>query len=381
MAGDILKKIIVGVVLALFLTALSASAAWALDIEAASAILIDADSGRVLFEQNAHRQLPVASLTKILTALVTLEHFDDLHQTFTLPADFVNVGESNIALAAGEIHTIEDLLYALMLRSANDAAQALALAVGGSESAFAEIMNGRCFEMGLRESNWTNPHGLHKDAHLSSAYDMAYITREAMRIPKFNALISTSTHTIPWLGQENDRVVSNHNRLLTRYEGADGVKTGYTSKSGNCLVGSATRDGLRLIGVVLNCDDTYGQMAELLDFGFTYYEMRQVAAFGDVVARIPVINGRADGVNAVFGSNVSLLIPKGEDYLLQPDLILPEYLTTPVNSKKPLGEAVFNDGVGFFKRVELFPDADLESFTLRDVVREAFLSIMRVLLQ
>ena len=375
-----MKQAILAAMLAFCLILLGAPAARALDIEAASAILIDADSGRVLFAQSVHSRLPVASLTKVLTALITLEQYDDLRQTFTLPEDFVNVGESGIDLKAGETHTIEDLLYALMLRSANDAGQALALAVGGSENGFAQMMNQRCAELGLTDSNWTNPHGLHNDAHLSSAYDMAFITREAMKIPMFNTLISTSTHTMPWEGQENDRVVSNHNRLLTLYEGADGVKTGYTSKSGNCLVGSATRKGLRLIGVVLNCDDTYGQMAKMLDYGFANYELRQVAAFGDVAARIPVVNGRADSVNVIFGGNVRLLFPKGEDQLPAPDLELPLRLITPIDSQTPLGEAVFSDDAGYIKRVELFSASDMESFTLQDMVRAAFLSIMRALL-
>ena len=375
-----MKQLIAKVSLALCLLCFSAPAAFALDIEALSAILIDADSGRVLFAQDDHSRLPVASLTKILTALLTLEHCDDLRQTFTLPDDFVNVGESSIGLEAGETHTIEDMLYALMLRSANDAGQTLALAMGGSERGFALMMNQRCLELGLKDSNWINPHGLHDEAHLSSAYDMAFITRAAMQIPMFNTLISTSTHTIPRVAQEDDYVVSNHNRLLTRYEGADGVKTGYTSKSGNCLVGSATRDDLRLIGVVLNCDDTYGEMAKMLDYGFANYEMRQVAAYGDIAVRLPVVDGRADSINVLFGNNVRLLIPKGEEYLAEPEYRLPERLITPIDSNLPLGEAIFSDSAGNVKSVELFPAADMESFTLRGMVHAALQSIMRALL-
>jgi D-alanyl-D-alanine carboxypeptidase len=375
-----LKQVIITFVLVFCLVVFGAAAAYAFDVEAASSILIDADSGRVLFEQDAHDSLPVASLTKILTALVTLEHFDNLRQTYTLPADFPNVEEITINLEAGETHTIEDLLYALMLNSANDAGLALALAVGGSEDNFAQMMNQRCLDIGLKESNWVGPHGLDDDA-LSSAYDMAYITREAMRIPRFNNFINTLTHTMPWAGHENDRVLTSHNRLLTRYEGADGVKTGFTTKAGNCLVGSATRNGLRLIGVVLKCEDTYGQMAELLDYGFANYELRQAAAVGDVAASIPVIKGRADSINAVFGSNVRLLTLKEEGYLQAPELLLPESLTTPIDSRTPLGEAVFHDGAGNFKRVELFPASDMERFTLRDIVREALMRIMRVLIE
>ncbi|MCL1975668.1 MAG: D-alanyl-D-alanine carboxypeptidase [Firmicutes bacterium] len=377
-----MKRLISATILSIILLFLSAtpSKALALDIEAAASILIDADSGRLLWEKNSHSRLPPASLTKILTALVTLEQFDDLTQTFTLPENFVNVGESGIGLEAGETHTIEDLLYALMLRSANDAGQALALAVAGSESAFAQMMDLRCVELGLTDSKWINPHGLHHEEHLSSAYDMAYITRAAMQLPMFNTLICASSHSIPWVGNEESIEVVSHNRLLQLYKGADGVKTGYTSKAGNCLVGSATRNGLRLIGVVLNSEDTYGQMARLLDYGFENYELRQVVAFGDVAARLPVINGRANSINAIFGSNVRILMPKEENKLPQPELKLPEFLITPINSQIPLGEAVFDDGLGNSHHVELFPSGNMESFTLREMIRQAFMQIIQVLL-
>lgn len=377
--GDSLKKIFSLLIIACCLLFFSTAAA-ALEIEATSAILIDAVSGRVLFTQDAHRRLPVASITKILTALVVLEHFPGLKQTFTLPEDFVNVGESNIWLEAGETHTIEDLLYALLLRSANDAAQALALATAGSEAGFAEMMNARCAELGLSESNWTNPHGLHNDAHLSSAYDIAMITREAAKLPAFNTIISTTSHTIPWESNEYDRVVANHNKLLSQYAGADGVKTGYTSKAGNCLVGSATRGGLRLIGVVLNSEDTYGQMAAMLDYGFENYEMRQVAAFGEVAKRIPVIDGKGDSVNALYGGNVRVLLGKNEEYLAEPTFEVPESLQTPVDSDVAVGQAVFDDGQGHLTRVELYPADDMERYTFWGVVRAAFMRILQVLL-
>ena len=375
-----MKRIIILVLLVYSWVGFFSAPVYALDIEAASAILINADSGQVLFEQDAHQILPVASLTKIVTALVTLEHYNNLRQTYTLPAAFANVGESALGLMPGETLTIEDLLYALMLRSANDAGQALALAVGGSESSFAKMMNNRCIEAGLTESNWVNPHGLHDEAHLSSAYDMAYITREAMKIPMFNTLIKAPSHTIPWEGQIDDRIVTSHNRLLTNYDGADGVKTGYTSKAGNCLVGSATRHGLRLIGVVLNSEDTYTQMASLLDYGFAKYELRQVAAYGDIAARLPLKNARQDSISIYFGSTLNLLISKEQKTLPLPDIQLPEYLDTPIDSQEPVGLAVFQDSSGNIQNIQLYPTENIERFTLLGLIKAAFLQIMRVML-
>jgi len=355
-------------------------AAWALDIDGAAAILMDAGSGRVLYEQDARLRLPMASVTKILTALVVLEHFDDLQQSFTLPEDFVNVGESGILLEAGETHTIEDLLYALMLHSANDAAQALAIATAGSEQQFAQMMNARCAALGLRDSNWVNPHGLHHDDQLTTAYDMACITREAMKIPKFNSIIVTASHTLPWPGKENNRVVTGHNRLLNQYIGADGVKTGYTSKAGQCLVGSATRNGIRLIGVILNSEERFAQMADLLNYGFDNYEMRQVISFGEVAAKIPVIDGKEDSVSILYGSSVRLFMRKGLAYQPQPSLELPDSLQTPVCSDTPVGRAFFDDGLGNMSAVDLYPAADIEYYTFWSVVRAAYMRILQALL-
>ena len=375
-----MKRILMLLMLVLCLLFFGVQAAWALDIEAAAAILIDAGSGRVLFEQDARTRLPVASVTKILTALVVLEHFNDLQQTFTLPEDYVNVGEAGIYLEAGETHTIEDLLYALMLPSANDAAQALALATAGSEQAFAQMMNARCAALGLRDSNWTNPHGLHHNEHLTTAYDVAFITREALKIPKFNSIIVTASHTLPWPGKENDRVISGHNRLLLQYEGADGVKTGYTSKAGQCLVGSATRNGIRLIGVILNSEERYEQMAVLLDYGFDNYEMRQVISFGEVAAKLPVIDAKEDNVSILYGGNVRLFMRKGLEYQPQPIIELPASLQTPVYRDEPAGRALFDDGMGNMTVVDLYPAADMEYYTFWSVVRIAYQRILQVLL-
>ena len=222
-----MKKLFVSIFVAIGLVVTFASSAAALTIDAAACVLIDASTGRVLYENNAHQALPPASTTKVLTALLVLESVEDLSTTVTLPDDFANVGESGIQLEPGETQTIEDLLYALMLRSANDAAQALAIAVSGTEEAFVKYMNDKTEELGLTDSTWQNPHGLDAEGHLTSAYDLAMITREAMKYPLFNQIIVTEQWTLPWPSNVYDRVVYNYNQFLTLYEGADGVKTVY----------------------------------------------------------------------------------------------------------------------------------------------------------
>ncbi len=351
-----------------------------LNVDAAAAILIDAESGQVLYAHNEHQSLPMASTTKILTAMLTLEHFSDLKQTFTLPEDFANVGESSIWLEPGETHTIEDLLYATMLRSANDAAQSLAMAVAGTEQEFAALMNARTAELGLSDSNWTNPHGLHDDEHYSSAYDLAFITREAIKNPMFNTLISADGYTMPWQDNEYDRTFFNHNNLLQQYSGADGVKTGYTNPAGSCLVGAATRNGMRLIGVVLNSEDMYTDMSAMLDFGFDNYSLQTVALFGEIATKIPVVNGQGDMINALYGNDVKILTPIDTEYLGEPSFDIPDKISTPILKDQIIGRATFDNGQGILTHIDLLAAEEMERYTFWGVVQAAFYSIMQVLL-
>ena len=346
--GFSVKKHLLALVLccAVFLGCSPAALAFAVDAKAA--VLMDAATGRIIFEQNAHESLPPASTTKILTALLTLENVTDLQKTVTLPADFVNVGESGVYLEAGETHTFLDLLYALLLRSANDAGQALAIGVSGSEEAFVALMNKRSQELGLKDSSWANPHGLDDDKHLTSAYDLAKITQEAFKHDLFNEIIVAESWTMPWQGNSYDSSLYNHNQFLDLYEGGDGVKTGYTGQSGSCLVASATRDGMRLIGVVLGCADQahYDEMIKLMDYGFSGYEAVKVGSAGDVVGSVKVINGNITAVNAVLGQDVVLAVEKGERFKPQPAYDFPAALEAPFQASEPIGLATYLDTAG-----------------------------------
>jgi len=222
----ILTTILISCILLIF-----PASASAIQVDATSVILIDANTGRIIYQQKAHKSLPIASTTKVLTALLVLEHIDDLSQTVTVPADFVNAGEASIWLEPGETVKVEDLLYAMLLRSANDAAQMLAITVAGSEEAFADMMNQRTAELGLKDSHWVTAYGLQKDGHYSSAYDLAFITKQAMTMPKFNQVIVTRSWSMPWANNDYDRVVYNIDKWLDKYEGADGGKTGYTKEA------------------------------------------------------------------------------------------------------------------------------------------------------
>lgn len=226
-----------------------------------SYICIEADGGKVLDESNADARKYPASTTKILTALVVLENVPS-DMKFRVPDYAVGVEGSSIYLKRGEVVKVGDLLYGLMLRSGNDAAVALAVATAGTVERFAAMMNERARRAGARNSHFVNPHGLHDNDHYTTARDLALITAEAYRNEDFRRIVSTSSITV---GEgENTRVLYNKNKLLSQVEGANGVKTGYTTKSGKCLVGGAVKDGVQRISVVLGATCDMWQLSERL---------------------------------------------------------------------------------------------------------------------
>lgn len=226
-----------------------------------SYICIEADGGKVLDESNADARKYPASTTKILTALVVLENVPS-DMKFRVPDCAVGVEGSSIYLRRGEVVKVGDLLYGLMLRSGNDAAVALAVATAGTVERFAAMMNERARRAGARNSHFVNPHGLHDNDHYTTARDLALITAEAYRNEDFRRIVSTSSITV---GEgENTRVLYNKNKLLSQVEGANGVKTGYTTKSGKCLVGGAVKDGVQRISVVLGATCDMWQLSKRL---------------------------------------------------------------------------------------------------------------------
>jgi serine-type D-Ala-D-Ala carboxypeptidase (penicillin-binding protein 5/6) len=239
-------------------------------VSAASAILVDAATGQVLYQKNSHLQRPVASTTKIMTALVTIEHCPP-NTTATVSRRATEVRPSIVGLQPGEQISVEQLLEAMLIKSANDAALALAERVGGSEESFARMMNQRAVALGARNTHFSNPHGLYDPQHYSSAYDLALMARQAMKLPLFRELVSTRETSIARPDGTNMELV-NHNRLLFKDPSIDGIKTGFVRQSGKCLVASASRKGWRLIAVVLDSGEVWKDAETLLNYGFRDWE-------------------------------------------------------------------------------------------------------------
>ena len=286
-------------------------------VSAKSAILIDFAERNILYEKNAHERMPMASTTKIVTALVVCEALDP-DATVKIPCEAVGIEGSSIYLCENEILTVEQLLYALLLESANDAAVALAIAASGSVSEFAKKCNEKAISLGLRNTNFKNPHGLYDEEHYTTAYDLAILSAEALKNELLCKIFSAKTAKIP-LGATADepfgigtRVLKNHNKMLSLYEGAIGMKTGFTKKSGRCLVSAAEKNGLTLIAVTLSAPDDWQDHTKMLDYGFERYEYKTLYDAGGFVYEFPLSNAEFDQAAAVNLTPIKVLIPKGE---------------------------------------------------------------------
>lgn len=240
--------------------------------ESAGEAVLDVNSGRILFSRDPEKKLPMASTTKILTAILVIES-DDLDEEIRIPAEATGVEGSSIYLVPGESMTRKDLLYGLMLRSGNDCAEALAILHSGSIEKFADCMNEKALLIGAQNSHFVNPHGLPDPNHYTTAKDLAMIAAYALQNEIFSEIVSCRSYTIPNGGCGYSRLLQNKNKMLYSYENADGVKTGYTKEAGRCLVTSATRSGMRLVSVVLNSPDMYNRSAEILDECFSGYKV------------------------------------------------------------------------------------------------------------
>ena len=248
--------------------------------------LVEKISGRVLYAQNESIKLPMASTTKILTAITVINNFD-IDKTVTVPKECEGVEGSSVYLKCGDKFTVIDLLYGLMLRSGNDCAETLAITLSGSISEFANLMNKTAKECGALNSNFVNPHGLHDDNHYTTALDLANITRHALLNQTFREIVGSKSYSTKEQASGESRYWVNKNKMLASYEGATGVKTGYTKKAGRCLVSSAIRNGMEVICVVLNEPNHYERSKKLLNDAFKDFKLVKLVDCSKFNYRLP----------------------------------------------------------------------------------------------
>ena len=305
-------------------------------VSAEKALVLDGVTGRVLYEKNADRQALIASTTKIMTALIVCEKCNVLDR-MRIPKEAVGIEGSSMYLREGEILTIQELLYGLMLSSGNDAAVALAIYCGGTVEGFAELMNDKAHSLGLQNTHFENPNGLDSPGHYSTARDLAVLAAYAMENPIFYKTVSAKTVTV------GSRSLRNHNKLLWQVEGADGVKTGYTRAAGRILVSSATREGRRLICVTLNDPNDWADHSDLLEEGFSRYSVRRIVSEGERVTLLEVESGRESTVEVLAAADLDYsLAPEERPVLVVPG---PGFVYSPVTEGADAGFAyVLIDG-------------------------------------
>ena len=328
-----MKLRLLGAAAALTCVLTALPAAGAVETHAAAAVLMDAGSGRVLYEHSAHEALPIASITKLMTALVALESGHALDERVTVLPQWTGAEGSSLYLRPGEALTLETLLYGLLLRSGNDAALAVAEYCAGSEEAFVARMNRRAGELGMQDTHFANPSGLDGAGHASSAYDMALLARACLDNDILRDMVSTQS-----IAREG-RVLTNHNKLLWRYEGCIGLKTGYTQKAGRTLVSAAEREGLTLICVTLNDPDDWADHAALLDWGFAQYRAETVVRAGERVGSVPLAGSLLPACPVAAGETLTAALADGEEIKVRA-VWKESPLTAPVAKGERVGELV-----------------------------------------
>lgn len=308
----------------------------ALGTSAKAAILINADTGEVIYEHNADLELPMASTTKIMTGLLLCEN-GDLEREITVTAEMLRVEGSSMGLLAGDRVTLHDLLYGLMLASGNDAANVIAYTLGGTVNGFAKIMNNKAVELGLKNTNFVTPSGLDAEGHYTTARDLASLTRYALQNETFKGAVSAKSAILNYGNPPYRRTLTNHNKLLKTYQYAIGVKTGFTKKSGRCLVSAAERDGKCVVAVTLNDGNDWADHEALLEYGLSAVKTIEISPECESF-EIPIISGKQNSLT-VSVKPYSVSCVEGDGFSCE--INLPQFVYAPVSVGETVGSAVY----------------------------------------
>lgn len=350
-----------------------------LGLTSKSALLMEEDTGTILYEQNSHEALPPASVTKVMTLLLIYEGERDgkfdWTDTVQVSEHAASMGGSQVFLEEGETQTAVDMTKSIAIASANDAAVAMAEFLAGSEEAFVQKMNERAKELGMEDTNFVNACGLDTEGHVSSAYDIALMSRELMEnFPEIKEYTTTWQDSIVHKTRRGEETfgLTNTNKLIQWYDGATGLKTGSTGNALYCLSGTAERDGMGLIAVVMAAPDykvRFREVMQLLDYGFANYAIEKGREKGYAMGEVPVEKGMTDTVEAVVAEEISVLVPKGKEAQWETKTELLPAVSAPVEAGTKVGELVYlRDGeeVG---RVELTAGENVEKANVDTMLR------------
>lgn len=355
-----------------------------LNLESGGAVLIEQKTGQVLYEHNMHEQLRPASVTKVMSLLLIMEALDSgqISLTDKVPCteDAAGMGGSQIWLEVGEELTVDEMLKAICIVSANDCTVAMADYLCGSQEAFVQKMNERAKELGMNDTTFKNCHGIDEDGHVTSAYDIALMSRELL-----NNHPTILNYTTIWMDslRNGESELVNTNKLIRNYKGATGLKTGSTSVALYNLSASATRDGLSLIAVIMKAPTTkirFSESQKLLDYGFSNYQYKDLATRGTVLKEADVTKGVTSKVNLVVESDVGLLLKKGEDKNIEQTINLEENISAPVAQGQKVGEIVYTLNGVEVGRTNIVAESSVEKktfFTLAAYVYRNWFTMLR----
>ncbi len=322
----------------------------ALSLSAKSAILINADTNEVLYSLNENEKRGIASTTKILTSIIALEYAEP-KKVITATEEAVRIEGTSIGLKAGDTIDLKSLVYGMLLESGNDCANVVAYGISGGINEFSVLMNEVASEIGMKNSSFKNPSGLTQENHYSTAFDMAILTSYAIKNPIFRKICSTKRAVIDFGTPEISRTLNNHNRLLSEYDGVFGVKTGYTKKSGRCLVTAAEKNGVTLVAVTLNAYGDWEDHKKLYDYGFSLYENYELQVDLKSI-KIPVVCSDVKNISVEPRKNVSVSVLKTNPEL-ETEVFVEQFLYPPVKKGQIVGELILKNESG--KIIEEIP--------------------------
>lgn len=348
------------------------------DIEAKSGLLVEYSSGKILYEKNSHESLAPASVTKVMTMLLTMESVDSgkirLSDIVTISDHACTMGGTQLFLAPGERRTVEELLKGVCIESANDAAVALGEYISGSEELFVKKMNDRAQTLGMKDTHFSNPTGLPVENHYTSAYDISLMSRELL---KHKTILN---YTKIWMetiseGREKPFTMVNKNRLVRFYDGCDGLKTGMTAEAKYCISATALRNNMRLIAVIMSSptrDIRNREAGKLLNYGFACYEVVKLADTSEVIGEVKVLKGKDTAVRAVPKDNFDILVEKGNKDEITKDIKINKEINAEVKKGDKLGEIVASKGNTEIARVDIVAQSSVAKAGLGDLLGRSF---------
>ena len=366
-------------ILVLIFSSFTFSTANEFDVDAKSAILIDAGTGKVLYEKDSHQKLPPASVTKIMTMLLTMEAIENkqitLEDKVTISDHASSMGGSQLYLEPGEQRSVEQLIKGVAIASANDACVALGEHIAGSEELFVKKMNEKAAELGMKNTQFINTNGLPAEGHYTSAYDISLMSRELLKHPKIHDWLTIWMSSMK-VGKNGRSTLelTNTNKLIRFYPGANGLKTGFTQEAKFCLSASAKRNNFTLVAVVLGSPTSkirFAAAKKLLDYGFSVYNSVQIAKKGQVIEGINVEKGKGNTVNIVAKEDLRVLVKKGEEGDVKKEIILPETIKAPFDKGQKVGEInVTNSAGNNLGQVDLVTEVECKKASLFDTFKK-----------